>query len=220
MDFFRDIFAVFGDLMMVVFWEIGILVIALSADALAAGLAYGAGGIRLPIVSLATACGVSSLILTLSLLTGEIAGEMLPAGAVKMFGFLMLAALGFWKLLAHTDGESAREADKNKDRLVSPMEALALGAALSADSLAAGVGAGALDMPLLPAVFASFLAGAAALLAGQWMGRRLSAWRAAGRRKGGHSGAEGAASQSGNHGFDAERVSGLLLLILAAAKLF
>ena len=76
------------------FWETGMLVTALSADAFAAGLAYGAEDIRLPAVSLLTASAVSSLILAVSLLTGGLAGGILPAGLVKGSGFLILAVLG------------------------------------------------------------------------------------------------------------------------------
>lgn len=189
------------------FWETGILVTALSADAFAAGLAYGAGGIRLPAVSLLTASAVSSLILAVSLLTGGLAGGMLPAGLVKGFGFLVLAVLGVWKLFESSDGKSAAEADKNRDRLLSPAEALALGAALSADSLAAGIGAGALSMPLLPAVAASFLAGAAALSGGERIGRVLAA-----------SGSKSRKAKAGRS-LNFNRLGGILLLLLAAAKL-
>lgn len=185
------------------------LVTALSADALAAGLAYGAGGIRLPPASLAAASAVSSLVLGLSLLAGRLAGVSLPAGTVKIFGFLLLALLGIWKLAARSGGKKAEEADKNKDRLVSLSEALALGAALSADSLAAGVGAGALNMPLLPAVAASFAAGAAAFAGGGRLGRALC-----GRSRDCARVSSGPAKR-----VDPERISGFLLLILAFLKL-
>ena len=75
-----------GDRMRVLFWETGMLVTALSADAFAAGLAYGAEDIRLPAVSLLTASAVSSLSLAVSLLTGGLAGGILPAGLVKGSG--------------------------------------------------------------------------------------------------------------------------------------
>ena len=92
--------------------------------------AYGAEDIRLPAVSLLTASAVSSLILAVSLLTGGLAGGILPAGLVKGSGFLILAVLGVWKLCERPGGKSAAEADKNRDRLVSPAEALALGCLL------------------------------------------------------------------------------------------
>ena len=187
-----------GDRMRVLFWETGMLVTALSADAFAAGLAYGAEDIRLPAVSLLTASAVSSLILAVSLLTGGLAGGILPAGLVKG---------SVWKLCERPGGKSAAEADKNRDRLVSPAEALALGAALSADSLAAGIGAGALNIPLLPAAAASFLAGAAALSGGERLGRVFAASEAESEKT-------GAGSR-----LKINRLGGILLLLLAAAKL-
>ena len=173
------------------FWETGMLVTALSADAFAAGLAYGAEDIRLPAVSLLTASAVSSLILAVSLLTGGLAGGILPAGLVKGSGFLILAVLGVWKLCERPGGKSA----------------LALGAALSADSLAAGIGAGALNIPLLPAAAASFLAGAAALSGGERLGRVFAASEAESEER-------GAGSR-----LKINRLGGILLLLLAAAKL-
>lgn len=189
--------------MTVLFWETGALVIALSVDSFAAGLAYGAGGIRMPAVSLLTASAVSSLVLAFSFLLGGMAGGSLPEGAVKAFGFLTLSAIGVWKLFDGSGGESAQSADRNRDRLVSPAEALTLGAALSADSLAAGIGAGALAMPLIPAVTASFAAGSAALFLGCRLGHRMA----------------GMSKSQSLGGRAAGRVSGLLLLILAISKL-
>ena len=120
---------------------------------------------------------------------------------------MILAVLGVWKLCERPGGKSAAEADKNRDRLVSPAEALALGAALSADSLAAGIGAGALNIPLLPAAAASFLAGAAALSGGERLGRVFAASEAESEKT-------GAGSR-----LKINRLGGILLLLLAAAKL-
>ena len=80
--------------------------IALSVDSFAAGLAYGAGGIRMPAVSLLTASAVSSLVLAFSFLLGGMAGGSLPEGAVKAFGFLTLSAIGVWKLFDGSGGKS------------------------------------------------------------------------------------------------------------------
>lgn len=191
-----------NDFMTVMFVEILMLVTALSADAFAAGLAYGAGGTRIPPVSLLTASAVSSIIFSVSILAGRLAGDLLPGQAVKAAGFLLLAGLGLWKVFSRSSGEEAEKADKNRDRRVSPLEALTLGTALSADSLAAGAGAGALRMPLAFAVSASFLAGAAALFLGETFGGRLSGFR----RKDGRS-------------LNFNRLGGVLLLLLAAVKL-
>ena len=205
-------FILSGDFMTVLFWETGMLVAALSADAFAAGLAYGAGGIRLPAVSAFTASAVSSVILAFSFLLGRMAGGALSEGMVKAAGFLILTALGIWKLVDGAGGKDAEEADKNRDRRLSPAEALVLGAALSADSLAAGIGAGAFDMPIFPAAAASFAAGVAALFLGCRLGRSLSVFEERTGRK-----ARGGSCNFGERA--GGRISGLLLVILAFSKL-
>ncbi len=187
------------DVMTVIVLETTALVTALSADAFAAGIAYGAGEIKLPPVSLLTASAVSSLILSFSILAGRLAGSALPGGIVKMLGFLLLAGIGIWKLFDRSVREEAKKADKNQDRSVSPAEALTLGAALSADSLAAGIGAGALRTPFFLAIGASFLAGAAALFFGEKLG--------------------GCLERSDSRRLDPVRLSGFLLLFLAFLKL-
>ena len=161
--------------MLAVCIEIFVLVTALSVDAFAAGFAYGVSKIKVPFRSLLIVTGASSLILALSLLLGRLAGALLPPGLTGAFGFVVLAGLGVFKFFDRTNGREAEKADKNRDQVVSPAEALALGAALSVDSLAAGIGAGALFVPIPAAFLTSVLVGGAALLLGEGLGGFLSA---------------------------------------------
>ena len=150
-------------------FEILILVTALSVDAFAAGFVYGVSRIRVPLSSVAVVTGISSLLLVISLLAGTALRSM-----TRYFSFLLLSVLGIVKLFDRSGHEEIQEANRNRDDLVSPGEALTLGVALSIDSLAAGIGAG-ISMAGIPAAFgASFLVGALALLLGLWLGGLIS----------------------------------------------
>lgn len=164
----------FGDMMFSWFFEIAVLVTALSVDTFAAGFTYGICRIKVPPFSFFVITLLSCLTLGASLAAGRLAGEILPPGAGGRLGVLLLIVLGVWKLFSGRPEEGAEKADKNSDKIVSWSEALTLGLALSADSLAAGVGAGALKLPILAACAASFFTGAAALWLGGQLGRLLS----------------------------------------------
>ena len=141
-------------------FEIFVLVTALSVDAFAAGFAYGVSRIKVPFVSVLIVTGVSSLTLIFSLLVGSVVSSLIPERLTQQFSFLLLFVLGLVKLFDRSKHNEAEEANKNKDDLVSPMEALTLGIALSIDSLAVGIGAGTPTSFLSQAFFTSFLIGA------------------------------------------------------------
>ena len=124
------------------FLEILLLVTALSVDAFAAGFAYGVSKIKVPFLSVLIVSGVSSLTLAVSLFLGGVAGSLIPQGLTRQFSFVLLFVLGVVKLFDRSRHDEAEAANKNQDDLVSPGEALTLGAALSLDSVAAGIGAG------------------------------------------------------------------------------
>lgn len=179
-------------------FEIFLLVTALSVDAFAAGFAYGVSRIRVPLASLLIVSGISSLTLACSLMVGEVVGRLIPQNLTRQFGFVLLFVLGLVKLFDRSRHNEAEAANKNQDDLVSPGEALTLGAALSLDSIAAGIGAG-VGVAWIPAAFAvSALIGSLVMTSGVWLGRLISAhcrsnlcW-----------------------------VSGILLILLALMKLF
>ena len=180
------------------FLEILLFVTALSVDAFAAGFAYGVSKIKVPFLSVLIVSGVSSLTLAVSLFLGGVAGSLIPQGLTRQFSFVLLFVLGVVKLFDRSRHDEAEAANKNQDDLVSPGEALTLGAALSLDSVAAGIGAGVAASRIPAALTASALVGALAVVSGTHLGRLISAhcrsnlcW-----------------------------VSGLLLILLALMKLF
>ena len=155
--------------------EISVLVTALSVDSFAAGFTYGVSKIKVPFASVAILTGISSLTLAASLLAGSAVCSLIPERLTGQFSFLLLFVLGLVKLFDRSKHNEAEEANKNKDDLVSPAEALTLGVALSIDSVAAGIGAGILTEHIPAAFAASFLVGALAVMSGSYLGRIISA---------------------------------------------
>ncbi|MDO5424838.1 MAG: manganese efflux pump [Eubacteriales bacterium] len=160
--------------MFTVILEILVLVTAVSVDAFTAGFAYGVSGVRVPWRSIFVVAGVSSLTLCAALLVGNAAGSWIPAGMADRVSFLILFLLGLWKLTDQARHQEDQRADRNRDKVLSPGEALTLGLALSVDSVAAGVGAGVIAFPVWETLAASFVMGILAVWGGWKIGRTVS----------------------------------------------
>lgn len=154
--------------------EIFLLVTALSIDAFAAGFAYGVSRTRIPFSSLSILASISSLILAFSLLTGNLLTGLLTPSQTCHISFLVLLLLGIAKLFDRSCCDQADKADKDRDKLLSPVEAVSLGFALSIDSAAAGIGAAFPPSCIPAAIAASFFMGILAILCGSFLGKKLS----------------------------------------------
>lgn len=129
------------------------LAVAISVDGLAAGIAYGLRGIRVPFLSLVTVSTVSALMITTSMQAGRLIGQLMPPLAARLVGSGILIALGT-AMLRGGRSSGARgplilrlvhrpqEADLDRSGTLTPGEAALLGAALALDALGAGLGAG------------------------------------------------------------------------------
>ena len=157
-----------------VFFEILLLVIALSVDAFAAAFSCGVSKIRTPPVSVLIVAVISSLVLLFSLLTGLALSSFLPQHFVREAGFLVFFVLGLMKLFDRSRHREAEEANRNRDDVLSAPEAAVLGAVLSVDCAAAGLGAGLAAGQISTAFVLSLLVGALAFAAGGALGRLLS----------------------------------------------
>lgn len=114
------------------------------------------------------------MVLAGSLLAGNMISSLIPGGLTRQFSFLLLFVIGIVKLFDHSRSDAAEAANKNQDDLVSPGEALTLGAALSLDSVAAGIGAGITASWIPAAAAASILVGVLAMWSGSYLGRLIS----------------------------------------------
>lgn len=204
-------------------WEALLLVTALSVDAFAACVGYGADRIRIPPLSALLLSGVGSLLLAVSLLVGGALRTWLPPESTRIICILLLGGLGLVKLFDSSIKRAIRrhrvqereitfsalhlrfllrvyadpeEADQDRSRVLVPAEAASLALALSLDSLAAGFGAALTQAPVVEAVGMCFLTGLVAVEGGCWLGRRLAE----------------------HVDWDLSWISGALLLVLAAGK--
>lgn len=155
-------------------FEILLLVTALSIDAFATGFAYGISRTRIPFSSLSILASISSLVLAISLLAGNLFTGLLTPQQTSHISFLILLLLGITKLFDRSCCEQADKADKDRDKLLSPAEAVSLGFALSLDSAAAGIGASLHPSHIPAAIIASFIMGMLALPCGSFLGKKLS----------------------------------------------
>ena len=151
------------------FPQLFLLITALSLDAFAASFVYGTDRVKIPAASVAVITALSTGILVLFLLLGKWFGGLIPPRATSVLCFLILFALGFIKLFDSTIKSFIRKSDFFERKVcfsisnlnfiltvyadpsaangediavLSPVEALSLGLALSLDSAAAGFGAG------------------------------------------------------------------------------
>lgn len=178
------------------------LVFALCLDSFFASFSFGAQQIRIPFLSAVVVSGVCSLTLFFSLLLGSLFRPFLPESLCTALGFAILLLLGILRLMdsgiknliRHSQSGSARlqfhflhfdcilriyadstAADSDHSQSLSCLEAAPLALALSADSLAAGFGAGiaerggAAEMAALSFLFGLLLVGLGALT-----GRRVA----------------------------------------------
>lgn len=181
--------------------EIVVLVIALSIDAFVASFVYGSNKVRIPLVSAWIITMLSTGILILFLVMGNIVGAVFPSSLTKGVCFLILFSLGIIKFL-DTSLKSWIRCQKGKQKkwafsisglqfiltvyanpetanagditVLSPAEAVSLGIALSLDSAAAGIGAGMMvDHYVLTAII-SCIVGIIAIIFGCWFGNRIA----------------------------------------------
>lgn len=182
-----------------VLWiQILMLVIAISVDALGAGFVYGVGGVRMPVPSVFIVSAVSALMLGLAMAAGNVLGGYLAADFTAQISFLILFVLGLVKLFQQDDKRKIREADRDKDHVLAAGEAVLLGAALSLDSVAAGIGVGVEPGQMLWAVPAAFVINFCMMQLGGSAGRLLT----------------------GRIHMNLNRMSGLLLMALAIIRVF
>lgn len=198
-----------------------LLAAALSVDAFVAGFSYGVDRIRIPLASVAVVGGLCSLLLAAALMAGSWFQRILSPEFSRWFSFSILLLLALTKLFddpikaflrrvarKNTQNDTKpsilrlyavpEEADSDHSRTLSPWEAATLSVALSLDGLAAGIGAGLAQTPVLLAVATTFFFTCLAVVCGTALGKRLSS----------------------RVRFDLSWVGGVLLLLLAVAKLF
>ncbi len=140
-----------------------LLIAAVSADGLCSAFGLGASGISIPARSAAVISGFGAAFLVISAAVGNAAVKYIPVGLCAVISAVILILLGIFNLFHRAFerlgeklpeksklrvylSDDAADCDSSKD--ISCKEALVLSAALSADSLAAGIGFGLQEYPL------------------------------------------------------------------------
>ena len=202
-----------------------LLVLALVTDAFIACFAYGAQGIRIPWPSALLVGGVGTGVLLLSMTVSAQLGRFLPQKLCTAISFGVIFSLGFLSvfqnavksaLAKRTDAAKRlrfrwagisfavtvyldeTKADADHSKVLSPREALLLGAVLSLDSFGIGLGSGLSPHRLSLLCGLSLILHPAAVLLGRRIGQKT-----AGKLP------EGVSS-----------LGGVLLIILAFLRLF
>ena len=181
------------------FIEAMVFVIALSIDAFLASFAYGVDRIRIPISSLFIISSMSGAVLGISMLAGSVAGKNLPDGIRKYNNIEKNINFHFssfkFLLTIYADPDKA---DVDRGGVLSAKEAISLGIALSIDSAAAGIGAGAMATPVLSSIVLTWITNIIAILSGSYLGYKIAQ----------------------KISLDFSWISGILLIILGLSKLW
>ena len=202
-----------------------ILASALSLDAFVASFAYGSRKIKIPFKSVQIINLICSAITGLSLLAGSILRQYIPDWLTVTISFSILFILGIVKLLDSITKSIIRkhnnlnkeikfslfnlkfilnlyanpeEADIDRSRILSPVEAASLAIALSLDGITVGLGAAIGNVNGLAVFICSLITNMTAILLGCFAGNKIA----------------------GKTHFNLSWLSGLILIILAFSKLF
>ena len=198
---------------------------SLSLDALTVGFAYGSDKIKIPFLSVQIINIICCVILGISFLIGNIIKNYIPNWVTVFICFAVLMILGIAKILdsftktiirkhknlnkkikfslfnikfiltLYADPEKA---DVDFSKILSPAEAAALAVSLSLDGLAVGFGAAMGNVNIFAVLVFSLITNSLAIILGGVIGNKLAK----------------------NISFDLSWLSGVILIALAASKLF
>ncbi|GAB3068934.1 sporulation membrane protein YtaF [Virgibacillus ainsalahensis] len=152
-----------------------LLVIAVSLDGFSVGVTYGLRKIRVPIIALAIIMLCSGIIVLLAMTIGQMLGYIISPDMTKILGGSILIFLGLFSLysIIRPEKETKKnqniwttvlttpdKADIDHSGIISPGEAVLLGAALALDAFGAGIGASMLGYsPVLTAILIALMSG-------------------------------------------------------------
>lgn len=182
-----------GDIL--IWLQVVLMAAAVSFDSLAIGVSYGVAEVNIPLKARLILALISSTVLGGAMAAGHVLQKWLPGSATNLLGGVILIGLGaytLWRanspaqvsqimnlrvpglgLIIQVFREPLR-ADLNNDQVISIHESVLLGVTLAFDSLAAGIGAAILGLPVLGTCTAVVIASYAFISVGLHQGSRLS----------------------------------------------
>ena len=178
-----------------------LLVSSLCIDSFVASMAYGTSKIRIPFISTIIINLVCTITLGCSLLIGSIFKSFLPGNLPVVLGFLLLMALGIYRLFEYvfksyiskcSKSDSPLtfkifdfqfvlqvyadeiKADFDNSKCLNIKESFYLALALSLDSLAVGVGSSLGNINYIQVLILCFFIGIIAVSFGVFLGRKFA----------------------------------------------
>lgn len=173
---------------------------ALSLDSLGVGISYGLDNMRISKGALFIICCCSGSVLAIAMFIGQLLMQVIDVGVVKFLGAGILIGLGTFSLVKNTikmlqnkEGtlfeltisslgiviqifKEPTKVDMDRSGVITGVEALLLGLALSLDSFGAGIGAALLGLNIwLSSVcvgFSAFLFVSLGMYVGEHLGQR------------------------------------------------
>ena len=205
--------------------EILLLVLSVSLDSFIASISYGSSKIKIPLISALIVDIISSSMLGISLVFGSFLQNYISINIAKLFSFIILFILGFYRLFegllkSYINKKSKNsspltfklfdfnfvlqvyaneiKADFDKSKTLSYKEAVYLSFALSLDSLAVGFGSSLIIINYILVFIISIIIGLIAILLGADIGKKFVE----------------------NINFNFSWLSGTMLIILAFLRVF
>lgn len=128
------------------FFNMVIISISLSIDALGIGIAYQLKNVKITSIAKLIIGGMSTIVMFISLRIGELAALYMPSDIVKILGVSLLLLIGIVFIRNGLYGSKEATYDFNKSANIEPIEAIVLGIALSMDTISAGIAVSALGI--------------------------------------------------------------------------
>lgn len=202
-----------------------ILVISISIDSFLASISYGTSKIKIPFLSALIIAIVSSSMLGLSLLIGELFKGYISLTLAKSVSFLLLFSIGIYRffesILKNYIKKNSKKtspltfkifdlkfilqvyadetkADFDKSKTLSSKEAFYLAIALSLDSLAVGFSSSLISVNYIQSILFSLLIGFLSIVSGSFIGLKFVE----------------------NSKIDLSWISGILIILLAFLRIF
>lgn len=178
-----------------------LLVLAVVLDGFTACFAYGVNRIKIPLLSAVLISLIGTGMLMLSLGAADWVGSYIPPTTCKVLSFSVLFLIGLCNLFQNSVKAVLQKASDNSKKMsfrwsgisfmlsvcldetkadadcskvLSAKEALALGAALSIDSLATGFGSGLIGQNYLLILVLALCMHMTAILLGHFLGKKVS----------------------------------------------
>ena len=127
-------------------WNVMVISVSLSIDALGIGISYRLKGVDITHSAKFTIGLVSVLVMWISLSLGKIMLQVFPADVAKIIGCSILGLMGLSFLRSALFGKENATYDFNQSKKIELWEAIVLGFALSIDSVSAGIAAASMGL--------------------------------------------------------------------------